>query len=209
MLKMIKKLIALAAGAVFSMNASAGYVQYDFNLNTDNTGLTGSFVQHDDDQSIAFFAFFMYGHDDRWAQFFPFFSEGYVLIVDESTYFRNNGPTNFVIRDNFGGDHVTDLSVNFTRSNKGAFEYTATYRMDLYANMPPVIYSGTVSGLATKGTVDPALARYLDSVGGYESGVPRIIPTYIGPAQVPEPASLSLFAIGALGVASIVRRRKT
>jgi hypothetical protein len=205
---MIKKLIALAAGAVFSMSASAGYVQYDFNLNTNNTGLEGFFVQHDDDQSIAFFSFLLYGPGGQGQQFSPFFGEGTVQIVNESTYFRNNGPTNFSIRDNYGGDHVTDFSVNFARSNKGAFEYTASYQMDLYSNMPPVIYSGTVSGIATKGTVDPLLERYLDSGSGYESGVPLIIPTYIGPAHLPEPASLGLFAIGTLGAAAVVRRRK-
>jgi hypothetical protein len=45
---MIKKLVALAATALFSVNASAGYVRYDL------TGpVSGFFVQHDDDKSIA------------------------------------------------------------------------------------------------------------------------------------------------------------
>jgi hypothetical protein len=224
---MIKKLLFLAAGAVFSLNASAGYVQYDLHMSSQlgsgNHGLSGILVQHDDDSSIAFFSLRL---DDPSPQvsgsardaylgrgfgqgFHPFNDEGSVLVTSESTYFRNNGPTNFTIEDSHGGDHITDLSVSFSRTTGGAFEYTASYRSNLYYNLPPVIFSGMVTGLATKGTVDPLLAMDLDMWGGYDRAVPRIIPTYIGPNNVPEPASLALFAVGALGAAGAARRRKT
>jgi hypothetical protein len=224
---MIKKLLFLAAGAVFSLNASAGYVQYDLQMSSQpgsgNNGLSGFLVQHDDDQSIAFFSLRLddpspqvsgSGRDaypgSGFGQYFhPFNDEGSVLITSECTYFINNGPTNFVIADSHGGDHTTDLSVSFSRTTAGGFEYTATYRANLYSNQPPVIFSGTVTGLVTKGTVDPLLAMDLDMWGGYDRAVPRIIPAYIGPNNVPEPASLALFAVGALGAAGAARRRKT
>ena len=48
---------------------------------------------------------------------------------------------------------------------------------------------------------------------GYEYGVLRIVPRYIGPnevpGQVPEPASIALLALGAAGMIGAARRRNS
>jgi len=69
-------------------------------------------------------------------------------------------------------------------------------------------FSGRLTGALTQVAADPNMTAYFDSVGGYESGVNRIVPDHIGPHDVPEPASLALFAAGALGAAGALRRRK-
>ena len=210
---MIKKLVALAATALFSLNASAGYVQYDFHYGAPNRGLDGFIVQHDTDQSIAYFSFRLDDPVDnvgRFGQsFFPVNNEGCICLVSASTYFRNNGPTNFSISDSFGGDHFTKLDVTFSRGTSRNFVYTAKYAADLYSNQPQDFFSGTLSGLATRGTVDPLLANYLDSIGGYDFALQRIVPEFIKRNEVPEPTSIALLALGAVGLTSARRRKQT
>lgn len=206
---MMNKVLVFAVGTLFSLSASAGYVQYDLSYGAANSGLSGFIVQHDTDQSIASFSFNLNDSSARYGQqFFPFFGEGEVLLVDASTYFGDGGPTNFTIYDNFGLDHETSLRVIFARTAGGDFTYTADYIADLSENVPPATYSGTLSGLAVRGTVAPALVNYLDTNGGYDFGVPRIVPQLIAPNQVPEPASLALLAFGAAGIAATHRRKR-
>lgn len=210
---MIRKLAALAA-ALFSANASAGYVQYDFHFGPDDSGLSGYFIQHDTDQSIAYFDFMLVDPVDDYGygqHFQPFAGEGETLLTGATTHFLGDGPTNFTITDDFGADHLTNFSVRFARDAQGRFSYTAHYDADLFVQEPPMFYSGTLTGSVTRSIVDPGLADYLDSMDGYDYAVPRIVPRYIGPNEtpgdVPEPASIALMALGVAGLAGAARRR--
>lgn len=210
---MIKKLVALTAALLFSLNASAGYVQYDF-----SGPLQGYVVQNDDDQSIAYYQFLLPLEFDIDGTPFrsgfnvmPLLGEGVNTITDESTYFRNNGPTNFTLVDEYTFDQKLAFSIDFARSAGGRFSYSASYHAALLFWDGWRDTHGTHAGLVTKGTVEPSLALYLDSVGGYMEGVPAIVPRYIGPANppnpVPEPAGLALLALGALGAFGAARRK--
>lgn len=208
---MLKKVLALAATALFSINASAGYVQYNF-----SGPVTGYFIQHDTDPSIAYFNFNVSIAGTPKPNGFslnyqPQNSDGVTQLTNASTLFQNDGPTLFRIFSDFGGDQRSFINMGFKRTAQGGFEYSAEYSASILfgvqggtAYLP---FSGTDIGAVSIGTVNPDMARYLDERGGYAELVTPINPLVIG-AQVPEPASLALFAIGAIGAAGVARRRK-
>lgn len=209
---MIKKILALAATALVSMDASAGYVQYDF-----GEPMTGYLIQHEDNGSIADFRLDLRVAGSPSSNpdglglrlgFFPTRSEGYTSLSGGTTYFRNNGPTNFSLFSNYGGDQTTRLRIDFARATQGYFSYTGEYSASIYYASGWQNFSGTVSGLLAEGTVNPLVAQNLDYFGGYDEFMNRSIPTYINPNQVPEPGSLALLAISAIGAAGAARRRR-
>lgn len=200
---MIKSIIALAAGALFSMNASAGYVQYDL-----NGPLGGTIIQHDTDKSIAYFSVDLFldtvaGRPLR-LNFKPQQSEGATQLSYATTSFRGPGPTNFGIFSNFGYDQFTDIGVTFSQGIDGAFSYIANYKSSVYFSTGFQNYAGQHIGSATVGVVNPLFAAELDRTGGYyETMTGRIVPTF-----VPEPSSIALLAVGAIGLLNMRRRRK-
>lgn len=205
---MFRKMIVAAAGLLCSLSASAGYVQYNF-----NGPLSGHFIQHDTDQSIADYNFLLpiQGVGRPFAlQISPQQSEGVTRITAVSTHFAQGGPTNFSIYSDFGADQTTRLSIDFAHDASGILYYTVSYASAIMfgtSNGTEFLdFAGSHRGTVSAGEVHPDYARWLDSNGGYGDHVSRIVPQYIGPNEVPEPASLALLALGAAGLIASRRR---
>lgn len=206
----MKKLLAMAATALLSMNASAGYVQYDL------TGpVFGRVIQHEDNGSIAYYNLQVKAEK---VPFFTTFSPLYDFanIDAVSTHFPNgSGPTNFAA---YVSGRLTEyyhqaISLTFSRGRAGTFEYVATYSQEPIWDLPPTApresLTLTFTGLATLGTVPDNIARGLDEYGGYPDGIRQTMPRFIGPNPIPEPGSLALLVIGALGAARLRKRRQS
>lgn len=206
---MFKKALALAATALFSMNASAGYLKYEL-TSPSQYSFGGSYmIIRDQDKSVAYYhiaagvaQFYNQDIGDSWSR---------NVLIETTTSFTGFGPTNLyaynMVREAnesrmwlmfSAGDTADsfDYSMHvFTKPSFDAYHSEQIPTRDLY-------YSGTAKQVSlTQGDLQMlADSRYYV----VSTDVP-----YYDPTQVPEPASLALLAIGALGAAGAARRRKT
>lgn len=231
---MFSKLLFLAAGAAMSLDAAAGYIEYDF-----SGPISGYVVQHDDDHSLASYNFTVpltgshISYDDlqnRFAggpaldggspsgdvvvnyQFVPVEDDYYNYVFGGTTHFTN-GPTNLHGSGYLGRGTEVHLDIDFQRAANGAFSYSGTYRAYFPTSDGWFYGTGTLSGKVTQGVVDRRLAQALDDLDGYDRGVRPFAPEYIGgdvpggapDTGVPEPGSMALLVLGSLGMLAAVR----
>lgn len=207
-MKKVYQLFLLVAASLFSLTASAGYVQY--NLTDTNGASLGYFVQHDDDKTIAYYDLLI-GTGSNQVHFDPQIGQDFMKVT--STIYKGQGPTNLGVFDTRTPDYSNGAYVYFLDpdATTDPFRFTMDYVRTFIGPVAnePVDRVESINGYASLGTVDTALAVALDANGGYGDGMGRMVPDYVGPkplptGDVPEPGSLALIGIGAI---ALIRRK--
>jgi hypothetical protein len=204
---MIRKLVALAAISLYSLNASAGYIKYDLS----GPNIEGYFVQNEDDHSIAGYNFTV--HNDQYS-FSLFPSGSYTRLNWTAALYNNRGPSRFSVYSGLSEWINVNMWFNFSATgNPDVYNITSYfsavewYREDWWTPFPNLVLYPR--GIATRTALDPDQAEYYDSylreIGEYPDGLEHIAPRL---NVIPEPTSIALFALGGAGFAGASRRRK-
>lgn len=201
---MIKKLLALAAASLLSVNAGAGVIQYQLDGEVNGYMII-------DDTSRAVLMYGLYDHDKSFTMQYKWEDDHRSAIISATTSFKGMGPTNLLMTDEWMGADLRLGRLLFSEGDAGSPD-TFKYVLDVYhgpardSDWPAWMTNhSTGYGSAVKYRVGQSLADLVDP-DPYLVPVNKVIP-YYDPVNVPEPASLALLAVGALGIAG-VRRRK-
>jgi hypothetical protein len=205
--------VALCLGA--AMNAHAGYIEYDLSgPGVDNSIYGNSFIViRDEDKSVAFYSVGNFRPNDlpdTYHQDFLTGSSSNFWGLGVRNMFWGIGPTNITVTDIWPEDWISMMSIDFAQGDSPT---TFNYTMRVTTKAVPIPYPDlvfptyhyTYTGTAVQVPTSEFVANILDGNNQYQYFAlpPHIVPTQ----NVPEPGSLALFALGAIGVGRFTRRK--